>query len=105
MIIYQIDLSRRRSRVRVSSSPPRKVIGSVLYRPFLFCWDSLQAAGEMTYFVYIIQSEIDGNYYIGSTHHLEDRLKKHNQGRSKYTKNKRHWKFIYFEEYPKWAKG
>ena len=57
----------------------------------------------MAYYVYIIQSELDGSYYIGSTQNLEDRLERHNQGRSKYTKTKRPWKLVYSEEFP--AKG
>ncbi|MGM0426132.1 MAG: GIY-YIG nuclease family protein [Thermodesulfobacteriota bacterium] len=54
----------------------------------------------MAYYVYILQSEKDGSYYIGSTQSLGDRLDRHNQGRSRYTKPKRPWKVVYFEEYP-----
>jgi len=53
----------------------------------------------MTYFVYIIQSARDSSYYIGSTQDLEERLSRHNQGRSKYTKNKRPWKLVYSEKF------
>ncbi len=53
----------------------------------------------MAYFVYIIESEKDGTYYIGSTQDIEERLQRHNQGRSKYTRTKQPWKLIYFEEY------
>ena len=42
----------------------------------------------MPYYVYILQSEKDGTYYIGSTQDLDERLKRHNEGRSKYTKTK-----------------
>jgi len=54
----------------------------------------------MSYFVYIIQSEKDGSYYIGSTQDITERLERHNQGRSKYTKLKRPWNLMYYEEYP-----
>jgi putative endonuclease len=54
----------------------------------------------MPFFVYIIQSEKDGSYYIGSTNNLDDRIQRHNQGRSSYTKSKRPWKLIYTEEHP-----
>ena len=54
----------------------------------------------MPYFVYIIQSEKDGSFYVGSTQDLDERLSRHNQGRSQYTKTKRPWKLAYFEEYP-----
>ncbi|MFO7601004.1 MAG: GIY-YIG nuclease family protein [Candidatus Desulfacyla sp.] len=40
----------------------------------------------MPYYVYIIQSEKGGTYYVGSTQDLNSRLDRHNQGRSKYTK-------------------
>jgi putative endonuclease len=52
------------------------------------------------YFVYIIESEKDGSYYVGSTQDLDERIQRHNQGRSKYTKNKRPWRLLYFEEFP-----
>lgn len=40
------------------------------------------------YLVYLIESLIDGRYYIGQTNNLELRLNDHNQGKCKYTKNK-----------------
>ncbi len=55
----------------------------------------------MSYFVYILQSLIDSTYYIGSTQDLKERLKRHNEGRSKYKKAKRPWQLIYFEEFTK----
>ena len=54
----------------------------------------------MRFYVYIIQSEKDGSYYIGSTKDLAERLERHNQGRSKYTKGKTPWELVYHEEFP-----
>ena len=54
----------------------------------------------MAFYIYIIQSLKDGSYYIGSTGNLADRLVRHNEGRSKYTKAKRPWELVYFEEHP-----
>ena len=54
----------------------------------------------MPFYVYVIQSEHDGTYYVGSTQDLEKRIERHNQGRSKYTKPKRPWKLVYWEEHP-----
>ena len=54
----------------------------------------------MSYFVYIIQSNKDGSYYVGSTQDLEERLRRHSQGRAKYTKAKRPWELVYSEEFP-----
>ena len=53
----------------------------------------------MPYFVYILRSEKDGSYYIGHTSNLEDRLERHNQGRSQYTRTKVPWKLIYYEKF------
>jgi len=54
----------------------------------------------MSYFVYILRSLKDGSYYVGSTKELRSRLERHNQGRSNYTKSKRPWELIYYEEFP-----
>jgi len=54
----------------------------------------------MPFYVYIIQSEIDGSYYIGSTQDIDERLERHKHGRSKYTKTNRPWKLVYSEEHP-----
>ncbi len=54
----------------------------------------------MPYYVYIIQSQKDESYYIGTTGDLSERILRHNQGRNKYTKTKRPWELLFFEEYP-----
>ena len=54
----------------------------------------------MSNFVYILQSEKDNSYYIGYTQDIAERLKRHSQGRSRYTQNKRPWKLVYGEEFP-----
>jgi len=43
---------------------------------------------------------MDDSFYIGSTQNLDERLARHNQGRSKFTKTKRPWEFVYHEEHP-----
>ena len=53
----------------------------------------------MSYFVYIIQSEVDNTYYKGYTQNPEQRLCQHNNGKSRYTSNKTPWKLVYLEEY------
>ncbi len=53
----------------------------------------------MSYYVYIIESQLDQSYYIGQTQDLEKRLNQHNNGLSKYTKRKMPWKLVYFEEF------
>jgi putative endonuclease len=51
----------------------------------------------MVYYVYILQSEKDGSYYIGHTADLEERIQRHNHGKSSYTKARVPWKLIYQE--------
>ena len=51
------------------------------------------------FLVYIIESLKDQSYYVGHTQDIKDRLKRHNEGRSKSTKNKTPWKLVYTEEY------
>jgi putative endonuclease len=43
---------------------------------------------------------MDNSFYIGTAQILEERLLRHNQGRSKYTKAKRPWRLVYFEKHP-----
>ena len=52
----------------------------------------------MGYFVYIIQSEIDNTYYKGFTENPEQRIRQHNDGKSRYTSTKTPWRFVYLEE-------
>jgi len=54
----------------------------------------------MPYFVYILQSEKNKTYYVGSTQNLIERLERHNQGRSEHTKLLRPWSLVHFEEAP-----
>ena len=51
------------------------------------------------YYVYLIQSIKDSIYYIGYSDNLNQRLKEHNQGKTKSIKHKVPFKLIYFEGY------
>ena len=53
----------------------------------------------MPYFLYILESGLDGTYYVGSTRDVDARVARHNQGGSRYTKSKRPWKVIYYEKF------
>ncbi len=53
----------------------------------------------MAYAVYVLQSDRDGSFYIGHTARLDERLRRHNEGRSPYTKAKIPWRVVYQEEY------
>ena len=47
------------------------------------------------YYVYVLKSQKDSNYYIGQTNNLDSRLKRHNAGYIKSTKNRRPLKLIF----------
>ena len=51
------------------------------------------------YFVYILKSKKDKNYYIGFTNNLERRIKDHNNGLVTSTKTRRPFELIYYEGY------
>ena len=53
----------------------------------------------MAYTVYILRSERDGSFYVGHTACLDERIRRHNEGRSSYTKAKIPWTLAYREEY------
>ena len=49
------------------------------------------------WYIYIIKSNKDGNWYTGSTNDLRKRFNQHNTGKSTYTKSRGPWKLIYYE--------
>ena len=51
------------------------------------------------YFVYVLKSELDGNYYIGYTIDVHRRFKRHLNGEVRSTKYRRPLKLIYYEAY------
>jgi putative endonuclease len=53
----------------------------------------------MEYFVYVIQSEIDGRLYKGQTSDIDKRIKEHNSGKTKSTKGFVPWKLVYLETF------
>ena len=53
----------------------------------------------MEYFVYVLESEIDGRLYKGQTTDISKRINEHNAGQTKSTKGYRPWKLVYFEKF------
>ena len=51
------------------------------------------------HYTYLLASQQNGQWYIGSTSDLRDRMQRHNQGRNISTKSGRPWKLIYYEAY------
>ena len=54
----------------------------------------------MPYWVYILRSETTGRYYVGHTNNLEDRLRRHNEGRTEANKGRGPWLLVHREECP-----
>lgn len=54
----------------------------------------------MAIFLYILRSEKNGHLYTGIAAEVDDRLKRHNGGRSISTKSGRPWQLVYTEEFP-----
>jgi putative endonuclease len=53
----------------------------------------------MPFFVYILQSESTGRYYVGQTEHLKERLAYHQANYSRALKNRGPWSLRHWEEY------
>ena len=70
-------MASRRSWVRTPSAPPKSSV----------------------YFLYILQSESTGRFYIGQTQDVPERLTYHNANYSKSLKNRGPWKLVYTEPY------
>jgi len=51
------------------------------------------------FFVYILQSQSTGRFYIGQTKNLQERVAYHNANYSRALKNRGPWKLVYQEEY------
>ena len=51
----------------------------------------------MGYWVYILQSEPTGRSYVDHTNNLDDRLRRHNEGRTPVNKGRGPWRLVYQE--------
>ena len=51
------------------------------------------------FYVYILQSEKDSNFYTGMTENLSRRLQEHNAGHTKSTSYHAPYKLVYSEEF------
>ncbi len=51
------------------------------------------------FYVYILESGIDGDFYKGSTEDYVKRLAEHNRGESQFTRSKMPWKLIFVREF------
>ena len=51
----------------------------------------------MYYYVYILKSDKDDNFYVGYTNNLKQRLALHNDGKVQSTKNRRPLNLVHFE--------
>ena len=51
------------------------------------------------YYVYILKSQKDDNFYIGSTNNITDRLVRHNNKRVAATKSRTPFELVYIETF------
>lgn len=51
------------------------------------------------FYVYLLQSQRDGSFYVGQAENLEKRLARHNTGLVFSTKQRTPWQLLGFEEY------
>jgi len=49
------------------------------------------------YYIYILQSKKDGNFYTGYTKNLKNRLSEHKEGKVQSTKNRLPLNLVYYE--------
>jgi putative endonuclease len=54
----------------------------------------------MSHFVYILQSEKNGRYYVGRSQNPENRLKHHNSTSTGFTSRYRPWRLIFTQGFP-----
>lgn len=51
------------------------------------------------FYVYVLQSDSTGRFYIGQTNDLTDRISVHNSGLARYTRSRVPWTLVHTEEY------
>ena len=49
------------------------------------------------YYIYVLHSQRDKNFYVGYTHDLKNRKLEHDKGRVTSTKNRRPLNLVYYE--------
>ena len=49
------------------------------------------------YYTYVLQSEVDGNFYTGFTKDLRQRFEQHKKGKVESTKDRGPLKLVYYE--------
>jgi putative endonuclease len=54
----------------------------------------------MAHWVYILQSESTGRYYVGQTRDLAERLARHTAGRTAANRGRGPWRVGYHQEFP-----
>jgi len=51
------------------------------------------------YYVYVLESLVDGDFYKGSTENYIKRLNEHNNGESQFTRSKMPWKLVFARQF------
>ena len=58
------------------------------------------AASAKSYVVYVLRSDSGCRHYIGLTEDVDERLRQHNDGLSRWTARYRPWRCIFHREFP-----
>jgi len=69
------------------------------FQKFLSVKCAISSSLANIYFVYILKSDRDKSLYIGYTNDLKRRFVEHNTGKSRFTKHKTPYQFVYYESY------
>lgn len=51
----------------------------------------------MFFYVYVLESDVKGDWYVGFTTDLRRRAEEHNKGQNRSTKSRSSWQVIYYE--------
>ena len=60
---------------------------------------STKSLFTMSFYVYVLKSDLNGTSYVGHTNDPEKRLIEHNSGKSLATRKKGPWELVYIEKY------
>ncbi len=72
--------------------------GQVVRRPAMAGYSGVDKQ-ELMYKVYILKSRKDNKLYIGQTNDIKNRIKRHNRGEVRATRNRRPLKLITYKDF------
>ena len=92
---WRADIPERVSGVRILSPPPHFAEATCGFQTVKCVTRSFMRRVTKMYYVYLVKLKND-DIYTGSTPNLKDRLKEHNHGKCKSTKNLKPARLLWF---------